>query len=214
MIPPPAYGNSAAETSGSIARAATGRIVSASASQDRVLFQRRTGARPLRRRRRRRRAAAARRGHAARQYSIRLAASLETISLRGVEQRRTGACRRHASRQRVAHRSGLGRARAAWRAADAAVAPDPHQRRRGRRISAHRLQRPEQRHGASSQPRRHHRRSGQPAGQARCRHLRPPGSHHAREPDGDPGDARQQRGARQAGGSGRAQALRASRTAC
>ena len=60
----------------------------------------------------------------------------QAISLRGVEQRRPGrARRRQAPGERVPHRSGLGRADAARRAADAAVAPDPRQRRSRRRIS-------------------------------------------------------------------------------
>ena len=62
--------------------------------------------------------------------------------------------------------------------------------------------------------RRHARRGGAPAGQARCRHLRPSGPHDAIEPDGDLCGARQQCRRRQARGSRRAQGLSASRTAC
>ena len=76
--------------------------------------------------------------------------------------------------QRVPHRSGHGRADAARRAASAAVAADPRQRRRSRRISADRLQQPEQRHRASHQAGRHDRRAGEPAEQAGHRHLRAP----------------------------------------
>ena len=61
---------------------------------------------------------------------------------------------------------------------------------------------------ASHQERRHPRRGGEPAGQARCRHLRTPGPHHAGKSDRDPGEPRQQCRRRQAGRSGRAQALR------
>ena len=69
-------------------------------------------------------------------------------------------------------------ARAARRAC-ALLHGDPHQRRRERRISPHRLQCAEQCHGAPHRPRRHDRRSGRAAGQARRRHLRAPDPHHA-----------------------------------
>jgi len=78
-------------------------------SKDSFLREHRAGARPVRRRRRRCGAAKAQHGHAARQRAICLAASVETISLRGVEQRRTGRRRHHASGQCVPHRSSFGR---------------------------------------------------------------------------------------------------------
>src|SRR6516162_6904417 len=103
------------------------RVESTSDSQDRLLCQYRAGAHPVRRRRRRCRATETQHRDAAGQRPIRLAASVETLSLRRVEQRGTGRRRYHASGQCLPHRSGLGRPRAAWRAAIAAVAPDPHQ---------------------------------------------------------------------------------------
>jgi len=173
------------------------RVESTSDSQDRLLCQHRAGARAVRHRRRRCHATETQHRDAAGQRAICLAASVETLSLRGVEQRRTGHRRHHASGQCLPHRSGVGRPRAAWRAAIAAVASDPRQRRQVRRISAHRLQRPEQRHRASHQRRRLHRRAGGPVRQARCRHLRASDPHDAGKPDRDPGRARQQRRRRQ-----------------
>ena len=77
----------------------------------------------------RRRAAKAQHGDASRQHSICLAASIQTISLCRVEQRRARRRRRQASRQRIPRRSGVRRLDAAWRAAIAAITPDPYQRR-------------------------------------------------------------------------------------
>ena len=90
-------------------------------------------------------------GDASRQHPICLAASVETISLCRVEQWRAGARRRQASGQRIPHRSRVGRLAAARRAASVAVTPHPYQRRQIRRVSPHRLQRSEQRDGASHQ---------------------------------------------------------------
>src|SRR5258708_989740 len=65
------------------------RVESTSDSKDCLLCQRRAGAHAVRHRRRRCRAPKAQHGDAARQRAICLAASVETISLRRVEQRRT-----------------------------------------------------------------------------------------------------------------------------
>ena len=93
--------------------------------------KRRAGACALRHRRRRRDVdQARRRHHARRQRAIRLAASVEAISLCGVERRRPGHHPRHqARRHRVPHRSGVRRAHAARRARGAAVAAGALQRR-------------------------------------------------------------------------------------
>ncbi len=127
------------------------RVEPVSDSKDRLLHRRGAGAFPLRHRRRRRCAAEARHGHPSRQCPIRLAASLEALSLRGVVERRTRRRRRQARRQRVPRRSNHRRAGAPRRAADAPLAPDSHQRGSIRRISPHRLQQPQQCHRPSHQ---------------------------------------------------------------
>ena len=61
-----------------------------------------------------------------------------------------------------------------------------------RRLSAHRLQRSEQRHRPSPQRRRHDRRGAAAARRSRHRHLRASGAGGAGQPRGDAGNARQQ----------------------
>ena len=139
------------------------------------------------------------------QYPICLAASVEAVFLCRFQQwrpRLVRRSRRQACRERLQDRSRDRRADAAWRNADAALAPDPRQRRHGRRISADRLQRSEQSDRASHQQGRHARRTRQPAGFARHRQIRAPDPRHAGQPAGHPGDARQQRADRQSGESG------------
>ena len=119
-----------------------------------------------------------------------------------------GRRRRHARRQRVPHRSGLGRADAARRAAGAAVAPDPCQRRRPgeylltaynnpSNVTVHRINGDGTLGEAVSQP------AKPDAGIYAHQMLTTPGNQTAH-----PGGTRQRRRRRQAGGSGRAQGLR------
>ena len=152
---------------------------------------------------------------ARRQRAICLAASVEEISLCGVERRRAGHHSRHqAYRHRVPHRSGVRRADAARRHRLAAVAAGALQRRPLGRISADRVQLSEQHHGPPHQAGRHARRSGRAAREARRRHFRPSGPDHAGQPDRDHGDARQQsRGGRSPRTPARSRSM-ASRTAC